>query len=149
MEAIALEQARLYINSLDFSMIINKLVKHGGWNKKHAERLADVYKKFLFLNKKYGHLYQLPPSEEIDEFWHNHILDTKKYRADCDKVFGEYRDHYPYFGIDGSSDFNDLENAFKNLQDLYLAEFGEELPKVTHRFSKIISAFKRLFYRIH
>jgi hypothetical protein len=36
-----------------------------------------------------------PPTPEVDEFWHQHILDTRRYREDCERVFGRYVDHTP------------------------------------------------------
>ena len=35
----------------------------------------------------------------MDGFWHMHILDTKAYREDCQKIFGRFIDHFSYFGI--------------------------------------------------
>ena len=35
---------------------------------------------------------------DVDEFWHQHILDTRKYRDDCENIFGHYMDHTP--GLD-------------------------------------------------
>ncbi len=31
----------------------------------------------------------------MDDFWHQHILDTRKYRDDSETVFGYYMDHTP------------------------------------------------------
>jgi len=125
-----IDEAKHYIYSIDFSPIINKMVSHLGWRQRDAEKVCELYRNFLFLQKKYGHDKSLPPSEEIDECWHNHILDTKKYRHDCEMIFGQYLDHYPYFGIDGKSDLNDLNNAFECTQDLHVKEFGYRIERV-------------------
>ena len=95
-----LEQAEAYINAIDFSAIIEKMVHQQGWRKKDVWHICRVYRRFLFLKKKYGHQYKLPPSEEIDVFWHHHILDAEKYQKDCQAIFGTYLEHYPYLGID-------------------------------------------------
>lgn len=138
------EEAKQYIYSIDFSNIIAKMVKHQGWLRHEAEALSEIYKNFLFINKKhYGKWGMLPPSEELDEFWHNHILDTEKYRRDCDNIFGHYLDHYPYFGIDEKTNYTDLSNAFSLMCELYLKEFGTEFPKITTRFSKALGFLKR------
>lgn len=117
-------------NAKDFSMIINKMVKHLGWKQKEAEAACSLYRNFLFLHKKYGHEHSLPPSEEIDEFWHNHILDTKKYRQDCQVIFGRYLDHYPYFGIDGKTNLTDLNHAFETTQQFHQQEFGYRIERI-------------------
>jgi len=124
-------EAKKYIDAIDFSMIIDKTVKTTGWKKKDVLRICEYYKNFLFLNKKYAHERgQLPPSEEIDEFWHNHILDTKKYHEDCNIIVGYYLHHYPYFGMDDQSNEKDLSNAFEHMQQLYKKEFGDYIYRV-------------------
>lgn len=72
----------------------------------------------------------MPPSEEVDEFWHNHILDTQKYHQDCDMIFGKYLHHYPYFGIDDKSNELDLQKAFDHMQELHKKEFGDCIYRV-------------------
>lgn len=127
---LSLERTAAYIYSIDFSNVINKLVKHEGWFLDEAYQVCRQYRNFLFLNKKYGDRYAIPPTEEIDEFWHSHILDTKAYRRDCEAIFGKYLDHYPYFGIDEKSDISDLNRAFKNTLKLYQDEFGESIEHI-------------------
>lgn len=39
------------------------------------------------------------PAEDVDEYWHKFILDTRRYHHFCDRVFGEYIHHIPK--IDG------------------------------------------------
>lgn len=115
--------AKQYLDLIDFSKIINKMVITDRWVKKDALQTCQFYKNFLFL-KKYGKEYEIPPSLDIDEFWHYHILDTEKYEQDCQAIFGYYLDHYPYFGIDANSNRQDLDNAFQTVQELHFKEFG-------------------------
>ncbi len=51
--APSLDAAKQYIDAIDFSQIIDKMVMHQGWLRKEAEIVCDMYRKFLFLNKKY------------------------------------------------------------------------------------------------
>lgn len=135
-----------YIELLDFNRIINKLINQMGWRKEHALEACDLYRKFLILKRKYNHLYNLPPSEDIDEFWHMHILDTKAYRKDCEAIFGYYLDHYPYLGIDEHTNLDDLGNAFQKTQELFALEFGGmEILEIRGFWSKIRSFFYVLF----
>lgn len=141
----SLSDAKHYIHSLDFSNVIDKMVKHQGWNRHHAEKLSDMYRNYLWLCRKYSDL-KLPPSDEIDEFWHNHILDTKRYRQDCRYIFGKYFDHYPYFGIDKNSTVSDLNTAFEQMQKLYRQEFGECIENVRpNALGRLIMHFFRVF----
>ena len=139
-----LEEAQFYIANLDFSQIIEKMVSHQGWLKKDVIAISELYKDYLFLQKKYGNNYEIVPSEEVDEFWHNHILDTKKYQEDCNFIFGCYLNHYPYFGMDESSDENDLNKAYEKTLELYKKEFGSDRfkYKVTSLKSRLIRILK-------
>jgi len=132
--SLTVEQAQQYINSLDFSMIIKKMVVQQGWQKENAIQLSQLYKNFLFLNFKYGAQFPgLPPSEEIDEFWHNHVLDTQSYIRDCQKIFGRYLHHYPYSGLDGKMTSEQTNDAFENMQELHCKEFGCYIPRVSKK----------------
>ena len=125
------EAAKSYIDAIDFSNVINKMHAKDKWKKKDLEKICHYYRNFLFLKKKYQQEGNpLPPSEEIDEFWHNHILDTQQYHKDCEVIFGNYLHHYPYFGIDGKSTEADAQKAFDAMQQLYEKEFGEKIYRV-------------------
>lgn len=133
----ALQEAKDYIDKIDFSKIIDKLVKYNGWLKEDAYATCQQYRNFLFLIKKYPHEV-LPPSEDMDEFWHNHILDTEAYINDCQAIFGFYKHHYPYFGIDDKSDMTTLNTAFEKTKTLYFTEFGEHIELTRSRFPSLI-----------
>ena len=91
------------------------------------------------MKKKYAaECGMLPPSEEVDEFWHNHILDTRKYKQDCEQIFGFYLEHYPYFGIDGKTNRQDLDNAFAVVQRLHHQEFGDYIYEVRTNYFKLV-----------
>lgn len=139
-----IEKSISYIRDIDFTPIIKKLVNQYGWRLAHAEEICDMYRKFLILKLKYGRHHELPPSEDIDEFWHQHILDTKNYRRDCEAIFGLYLDHYPFFGIDGVTNDTDVERAFAVTLKLYAQEFGgEPIYEVRGMWAKIDSCWRR------
>jgi hypothetical protein len=52
----------------------------------------ELYRIFLFLTKTYPKE-KLVPHPLADIFWHEHILQTRKYHADCKKLFGKYLHH--------------------------------------------------------
>lgn len=131
-----------YIMNIDFSLIINKMISHQKWSKKDAEEACRLYRNFLILNIKYPDK-KLPPSEDIDEFWHNHILDTKKYRTDCQEIFGGYFDHYPYFGIYTSDTSDNETSSFQDTQELHNKEFGEYIFEIRSPIKKILSEIKK------
>lgn len=138
---MSIDSAIKYIKTMDLSMIENKMIQSYGWRANEAKQAKILYKNYLFLRLKYP-TESLPPSKDIDEFWHNHILDTKKYREDCQAIFGHFFDHYPYFGMDEYSTKQDLEFAFEKIQRLHMKEFGYRIPRV--RYPKIMGWVVRL-----
>ena len=143
-----LEEAKKYIDEIDFSMVVDKIVSTKGWKKRDVLKICELYRHFLFLRKKYNDdNLQLPPSEEIDEFWHNHILDTQKYIPDCERIFGRYLHHYPYFGIDGKTDRNDLNAAFEKVQELHHKEYGDYIYNVRNVLLKQVVYIAKLLIK--
>lgn len=134
-----------YTQNMDLSNLVNKLVVRCGWVAKDAQKTAEMYKRYLILKLKYGKEYKLPPSEEIDEFWHHHILDTERYQKDCQHIFGYYLNHYPYFGMDDKTDKNDLNKAFEKTLELYEKEFGEAIEMSKGLRSRFKIAVKEFF----
>lgn len=126
------EDAPKYINSINFKPIINRLIKEKGWLKEEAAEIVELYKRFLFLHKKYGDQYQLAPSPEMDEVWHAHILYTKDYNEHCMQLYGKFLHHQPEEPLspDNSATPENVKNSFTNTQSLYLKEYGEHLPIV-------------------
>ncbi len=142
----SLALAKEYIQSIDFSMIIQKMIQDG-WGKKEAKETEQQYRHFLYLNKKYPRADALPPSLDIDEFWHYHILDTKKYIYDCQNIFGYYLHHYPYLILDKEMNVAELRKAFQFTQELYHTEFGEYIYATRSRYPKILYKFFTLFIK--
>jgi hypothetical protein len=61
--------------------------------------------------------------------WHFHILDTRAYHQDCESVFGHYLHHFPYFGMRGEEDAQNLKKSFDNTQVLYFQTFSESMTR--------------------
>lgn len=120
-----------YICNIDFEPLKFKIVDpvyEGGqeWTKDRANFVELQYKRWLFLRRKYlGE--SMPPSVEIDVFWHFHILDTQAYFRDCSFVYGGYFHHFPYLGMRGKSDERKLEDGFAHTHERWQQEFGEPL----------------------
>jgi hypothetical protein len=104
---------------LDLSVIARRIIEKSGYSTEFVKKIEKEYKRFLEL-AVLG--YEVVPSQQIDDFWHNHVLDTRKYREDC-AILGEFIDHCP---DDGSKD---LDGDFDKTLDYYREYFGEEPPK--------------------
>lgn len=125
------EIAAEYIQQIDMSSIRKfvqlHLKRNGIECASHELSNAELkYRRWLLLKRIYfGE--PLPPTEEIDDFWHSHLLHTEQYVRDSLMIFGEYLHHFPYFGIRSDEDHEDLIDAFDATKRLYLQHFGESI----------------------
>lgn len=116
---------RARIWKLDFEPIIIKLmdkIEGKGWDLDTALSAVEEYRRFLFLTV--GFPDTIVPTEFVDAVWHAHILDTIKYADDCNKTFGFFLHHFPYFGMRGVADQMTLQNTFAATASLYEKQFG-------------------------
>jgi len=122
------------ISAIDLEMIKMKMSLEGegeGWTKEQCDDAEVEYKRFLHLNKKFLKA-GIVPTDIIDTMWHYHILDTRAYHKHCETVFGGYFHHFPYFGLRGDDDKQNLLNAFEHTQQVYQQEFGESMLRNRH-----------------
>lgn len=120
------------VSSLDLSPIRTKLLDsdHGpGWSAEEVEEGERLYRYFLALQIAYPESEPpVVPTVSADEFWHHHILDTRKYEADCQRLFGRFLHHFPYFGMRGPEDAKALADASEFTLSLMKQHFGVDLP---------------------
>lgn len=95
-----------------------------GWGYELTSRVAVEYEKYLTLCKENPNV-PVVPSSQVDDFWHFHILDTQKYQEDCENFFGYFLHHFPYFGMRGADDLENLKAAWEQSLLLYQVRFGE------------------------
>lgn len=118
------------IEALDLEPIKVKLMHKEsgeGWTLAHANAVEREYRRFLYLMKTYPQE-QAAPLVDVDTFWHYHILDTLKYAADCEAVFGHFLHHFPYIGLRGEDDLAAHERLGLRMQQLYEETFGSAYP---------------------
>ena len=99
-----------------------------GWSEAFTDRLEAEYRIFFAMHAAFPDL-PLPPSRVMDLFWHEHILDTRAYFADCHHVAGRYLHHFPYFGMRNSEDASLCVDALNSERQLYLRCVGKEPPR--------------------
>ncbi len=117
------------IAAIDLEMVKMKMSlpdEGEGWSITDCENGEVEYKRFLHLNKKFKGQ-AIVPTSLMDTVWHYHILDTRAYHNDSEIVFGGYFHHFPYFGLRGDEDKNNLLSSFENTKVLYEEEFGESM----------------------
>jgi hypothetical protein len=126
-----------FLTGLDLEPIMVKVMDEEeglGWSLGYTKRVAVEYEKYLILCKELPEE-ALVPSAAVDDFWHFHILDTQKYQEDCQTYFGYFLHHFPYFGMRGGEDENNLKKAWMDSCSLYENRFGQ-LPKDIWAVSK-------------
>ncbi|TMC08210.1 MAG: hypothetical protein E6J41_14325 [Chloroflexi bacterium] len=89
-------QAR--IEHLDLAVVRRRLMNEHGWDSAAATAAEDQYRRFLVSAATVD---TISPNREADAFWHEHILHTEKYAADCELVFGRLLHHDPLEKPDG------------------------------------------------
>lgn len=130
------------IAELDLEPIKFKLMHHTfgeGWSKAKADAIDLEYRRFLYLQYANPEA-EASPTEDVDTFWHYHILDTMKYAADCEKAFGYFLHHFPYLGLLDSDEQDADIKAAHRTRELYEATFGEPyLRAETHTEKDVVS----------
>lgn len=146
-----IQQSKVVIDSVDLSEVIERLVHIDKWKKNDAIEACKQYRHFLYLKKKYGDKYELPPSKDIDEAWHAHILHTEDYVNFCNEAFGGYLHHHPHTKKNALS-IDQLAELFeKQTQHLYKQEFGDYIYAVRTNWKiRILGILNRIkTYRKH
>src|SRR5688572_2404291 len=96
-----------------------------GWTREYADSIGIAYKTYLTMLVKYpDDAEDILLSEDVDEFWHTHILQTRKYMQDCQNVFGNYLHHEPHVGEVTSADIERRTVQAEKTRQLYEREFG-------------------------
>lgn len=119
------------IDGLDLMPIQRKLVlpppEGAGLSAETVALSILWYRRFLKVCAKFPENRSVP-NRLIDEVWHAHILDTRKYSADCFSIFNRMLHHFPYFGLNDDADVRD--KCFEVTDQLYIQEFGESIKSI-------------------
>ncbi len=122
------EQTIASIQALDLEPVklrVMDLKLGEGWSREHAESIEQAYKNYLTMLVKYpDDAEDILLSEDVDEFWHTHILQTIKYTEDCETVFGKYLHHNPHVGELTPADVDRRVAMAEKTRRLYQQEFG-------------------------
>ena len=116
---------KFVIQTLDFSLLKVKLKFDKQWSDEKLTIIERRYKNFLYLLWKYRGQHLIVPTDDVDQFWHEHILDTRSYREHTQLIFGDYLDHDPYAALNTDS-IESLVEALNKTTSLYFTEFNEE-----------------------
>lgn len=116
------------IQALDLESVKSRLTDADigeGWTREHADGIEIAYKHYLTMLVKYPEdADDILLSEDVDEFWHTHILQTRKYLEDCQHVFGNFLHHEPHVGEVTTADIEKRTVQAEKTRRLYEQEFG-------------------------
>lgn len=124
---VSVEEAIDKVAQIDLTMVKRKIMdkeEGQGWDESYADTVETKYRRYLAMYLMFPKR-KIVPNKEVDIFWHQHILDTRAYANDCEKTFGFFLHHFPYFGMRGPEDKRNLENCFEDTRNLYAELFGE------------------------
>lgn len=78
-------------------MLRNNLLKRDGLLKKCLKLNQSIWDFWNNSKKTTDNRFEIiPPTQDIDDFWHQHILNTFKYEKDCLEFLGFFLHHYPH-----------------------------------------------------
>jgi uncharacterized protein (TIGR04222 family) len=98
------------------------LMRLTSWSRKCCLRAMEEYKKFVILAAVAGH--PVVPSDQVDQVWHLHLLDSQAYWEDfCPNVLGLKLHHRPARG--GSQERESMHRLYRATIDRYRQFFGE------------------------
>ena len=112
------------VEELDLQPVWKQLVNRKGWEPSRANLAERRYRRFFYLLSADLGLRGVP-TPEIDEFWHQHILNTRKYSLDCKNLRGSYLHHLPASGDDNADEHNMMEAAYIDMWVAFESLFGE------------------------
>lgn len=78
---------------MDLSSVRARAIARLGWDEFEAQDVEGHYR--IFMRAAAELVEPVSPSAKVDDFWHLHILDTRKYHEDCLRQFGKFIHHNP------------------------------------------------------
>ena len=122
------EEAVAAIHALDLESVKLKVMDAElgeGWTRAYANSIEAAYKTWLTMLVKYpDNAEDILVSKDVDEFWHAHILHTRKYAEDCQNVFGSFLHHNPHIGHRTTADAERQAALAEKTRSLYQRERG-------------------------
>jgi len=131
--AMPIDVAMAKVNELDLAPINMKLQvsEPEKWTEGTIQAAECTYRRFLAIHMAHPDE-AFVPNNILDEYWHQHILDTIKYAKDCAKLFGKMLNHDPYFGLRNENERLENLAGFERLGFLWKNYFGEPLLGVAN-----------------
>lgn len=109
---------------IDLQSVRDAMVSRHGWVPERADAARVEYLKFLAILRRKPSFPVVPwltdGRDDLDQFWHQHILDTVKYSRDCHHLFGKLIHHDPHLKKGSKEEVE----AAKKTKDAYISSCG-------------------------
>jgi hypothetical protein len=109
--------------AMDLEPVTMQLVNYHEYSDARARSAERRYRRFFFLKALFAS-HSASPSDEVDEFWHQHIINTAKYAKDCHAVAGCFL-HHDFLSPEEPVDARMLETLRLETWVAYETLFGE------------------------
>jgi len=119
----------LFSNDERMGLIIERAAETYGWGGAETDVAVREYRRHLQLRYLHPNLPVAALNKLGDGLWHQHIIDTHKYRHDCELIFGGPVEHEPFYTPSGTTDSGTHEDIEKTEQ-LYERAFGRMLVRL-------------------
>ena len=111
----SIAQVETGIANLDLQEVVYRLTnppdpQEEKWPWKLADAVESQYRDYLLLSA-FHPIESSVPTWLVEKLWVAHTLDSEKYAADCQQIFGRNLKHYPFFDLRGAESVAALRAA--------------------------------------
>ena len=112
---------------VEFTALKSRYERHHLNMAKESQKVLEEYKKFLIIKAiaKDFNATICSPSFKIDEMWHLHVLDTKRYFDAMRILFDGDKDSYIHHDVDGGLDIDQRQQRYAYTYNQYKVIFNQ------------------------
>lgn len=110
----SVQKVKQRLDAIDLESVKQRLMRDEKWTREQADEVEPRYKGYLLLVATQPD-HRVIPSVAIDKMWHTHILDTRKYAADCHSAFASFVHHVPTSKEEVAVEFQKTKALFREV----------------------------------
>jgi len=110
------------VMTYDLSLIRERFLKDHPELSSRLDSIELVYRQYMYLCAIKPKMSLSVPSNEVDEFWHCHIIHTRSYQDFCNDIAGYFIHHAPHSALATNKE---KKVARRNLLSLFVIHFKD------------------------
>lgn len=110
------------VMSYDLSVIRERFLKDHPELSSRLDSIELVYRQYMYLCAIKPKMSLSVPSNEVDEFWHCHIIHTREYQDFCNEIAGYFIHHAPHSALATNKE---KKVARRNFLSLFMIHFKD------------------------